>query len=226
METETAPTHMPLNWFAIWLDVLLRPTVKTFSRISNDPKASSKRGIVWMAIASVITWFAGPQRATLSGFVADMFGLESFSRFLLIGALVAPVLGVTFLLINAAIAHGLARIFKGEGTFHQLVYCWAVMQLPFVLVLGLIGFFPTVFPSTREFAFSTAGMILTLLSLLATIGVVLYWLFAEMVAFSAVEKLGILKALGILLLQSVFVACVGVFLLSVFQSVMMNSFRH
>jgi hypothetical protein len=226
METETDQTHAPLKFFEIWKIIILHPTVKTFSRISNDPKASAIRGVIWMAIASVIVWYVGPQREILSGYAADTFGLYPYSRFLLIGAFVAPVLGVISLFVNAAIAHGLAHIFKGTGTFHQLVYCWAVTQLPFFLILGLIRLILSIFPSSREFAFSTAGVIYSILLLLVNLGVVLYLLYAEVVAYSAVEGFEISKGFGILILQAIIFAIAGACLSFVTQSIMMNSFRY
>lgn len=50
METETNPTQISLKWFWIWRMAFLRPTIKTYSRIISDPKASTKWGIIWMAV--------------------------------------------------------------------------------------------------------------------------------------------------------------------------------
>jgi hypothetical protein len=225
METKADPTQMSLKWFEIWRSAFLHPTIKTFSRIISDPKASTKWGIIWMAITSFIAWFVGPQRAILSGWVADNFGPPAVIYFLLIGAIVAPIFGMVCLLIEAAIAHGLARLFDGAGTFHQLVYCWAVMLLPFILLSGLVMYFPSIFSSSRSFIFSATGRTIQIISLLMLIGVNLYLFYAQVVALSAVEKIGIGKSFGIFILQAI-VVVIGVTLLSYgFQALMMNFAR-
>ena len=215
---EIDSTQTSLKWSEIWRIVFLRPTIKTFSRIINDPKASTKWGVTWMAIIAFIFWFVGPKRAILWGIAADQFGLQRASYFVVIGAIVAPILGVSALLINAAIAHGLARLFSGAGTFYQLVYCWGVMQLPFILLSGLVINIPSIIPSSHEFTFSTAGMIIQITTLLITIGIILYLFYAEAVAFSAVEKFGVGKGFGILILLGVAVGVVGSCLSYGFQS--------
>ena len=181
METEADPTQMSLKWLEIWRIALFNPTIKTFTRIISDPKASAKWGITWTAITAIIVWSIGPQRAILSGMVADQFGLQAISYFSVFGAIVAPILGVISLLLNAAIAHGLARLFDGAGTFHQLVYCWGVMQLPFILLSGLVINFPSIILRSREFTYSTVGLIVQI-TLVAASGVILYLFYAGVVA--------------------------------------------
>src|SRR5512135_2726025 len=128
---ETSPTQTSLNWFEIWRMAFLHPTIHSFSRMISDPKASIQLGILWSVITSLIIWIVGPQRTIWWGLVANQFGLEAASYFVVIGTVSFPILGVIALLINAAIAHGLSKLFAGAGTLHQLVFCWGVMQLPF-----------------------------------------------------------------------------------------------
>jgi len=225
METETDPSQMSLKWFWIWRNAFLRPTINTFSRIISHPKASTKWGITWMAISAFIFWFVGPQRQLLSAIVADQFGLHTLFYFLLIGSIPATILGVIGLLINAAIVHGFSRLFNGAGTFHHLFYCWAVMQLPFILISGLLLNLPSIFPSSRELTFSTVGIIFNTTTLLTAAGVILYLIYAEVVAFSAVEKFRIGKGFSILILLAVIVGIVGYSLSSCYQIVMINFFR-
>ena len=225
MKTEAEPTQMSLKWFEIWRIAIFHPTIKTFSRIISDPKANIKWGIIWMAITSFIAWFVGPQRAILSGWVADNFGPQAVFNFLLIGAIVAPIFGVIFLLIEAAISHGLARLFDGSGTYHQLVYCWAVMLLPYILLPVLIMYLPSIFASSRSFYFSTAGRTIQIISLLLLFGLNLYLFYAQVVAFSAVEKIGIGKSFGIFILQAIVVVITVTLLRSGFQVLMMNLAR-
>jgi hypothetical protein len=226
MHSKIDPTLKSLNWYEIWRIALFHPTVRAFSQISNDPQASTSRGVIWAAISSLIAWCIGPQRAIFGGMVADAFGLRSLSSFYLIGALVAPLLGVGVLLLAAAIAHGFARLLHGAGAFHRLVYCWAVLQLPFILLSGMLVNLPSLLLSPHAAAMSTAGMVIQITSLLLAIGVILYLAYAQLVAFSAVEKFGIWKSLGVLILLAALVGSAGLGLSLGFQAVLRNIHRY
>lgn len=231
MKTEIDSTQMSLKWLEIWRIAFLRPTIRTFSRIISDPKASTKWGVVWAAIATFIFWFVSPLTTYLWGIVASLVGLQAASYFWVIGALVSSIFGVSTLLINAAIAHSLARLFNGVGTFHQLVYAWGAMQLPFILVSGLaFRFLPFVYHISllllsRQYTLSTLGII-SLISLFMATVVILYLLYAEVVAFSAVEKFGIGKGLGILLLLVVLIGIASTFSSFGFQALVMKFLRY
>jgi hypothetical protein len=208
METKADPTQLSLKWFEIWRIAVFHPTIQTFSQIVSDPKASTRRGIIWMGITALIIWIVGPQRDLWWGLVANQFGLKTASYFVVIGTIVSPILGVIALLINAAMSHGLARLFNGAGTFHQLVFCWGVIQLPFILFSGLaFNLLPYTYSifrllSSNELNFSVMRIIL-LISVLIAIAGILYLFYAQVVAFSAVEKYGIGKGFGILILLAI-----------------------
>jgi hypothetical protein len=202
VQTRATPSQASLGWLEVWRIALLHPSRATFSRIANDPRASVKWGIVWMAIASIVYWFVGPQRPLLTGWVADSFGLDASGRFPLVGAVVALHLGVIWLMIAASISHGLARLFSGAGTLCQLVYCWAGVLPPYLLLFGLVTYFPAIFPSPPAFMFSSGWIAIQFATLFMLAGILLYLSYAEVVAFSAVERIGVAKGLGILILQA------------------------
>ena len=227
METEAKPTQMPLNWFEIWRISFLHPTIKTYSRIISDPRASIKWSLIWAAITTLIVWVVGPQREILGGYLANVIGgRQTFFYVSLIGAPVAVILGVLGLVFVAAIMHGVARLFSGAGSFLQLFFCWAVMQLPFILLAGLVVRIPLGFPPSREFLISRIGLIIQYSKLLVALCIYLYLFYAQVVAFSAVEKFGIGKSLGIVILSGVVVGIIGTCLSFGFQAVMMNFFRY
>ncbi len=222
MDSTSDSIPASLKWIEIWRIAFLRPTIMTFLRITSDPKATTRWGILWMGISSFIAWFISPLRAVFWGYVANNLGLQAARYFVWISALVAPILVVIGLLLAAAIAHALARLFGGAGTFHQLVYCWGVMLLPFVVISGLVLYFPSLFSLS---IMSTAGRIVQITALLIYAGVNLYLFYAEVVAFSAVEKIGIWKGLGILILQAVIVAIALSCLSSGFNALMIRFAR-
>ena len=202
---EANPTPKSLNWFEIWRMAFLRPTIQTFSRIINDSKASIRWGMLWSAITALIIWAVGPQRSIWWGFVATHFGIDAASYFLIIGTIAFPVFGAITLLLNVAIAHALSRLFGGAGTFHQLVFSWGAIQLPFILFSGLaFNILPYIYSmfrllSSTEMNLPALGIILLVSTLIAGAGI-LYLFYAQGVAFSAVEKFSVGKGFGILFL--------------------------
>lgn len=208
METEINQSQVSLKWFEIWRIAFLHPTIHTFSKIVSDSKASTRWGVIWAAITALIIWIVGPQRTLWWGLVADNFGLDAASYFVAIGTIVFPIFGVITFLISVAMSHGLARLFNGKGTFHQLVFCWGVIQLPFIIFSGLtfniLPYTYSIFRSltSSEMNFSVMRINL-LISVLIALAGILYLFYAQVVAFSAVEKFSIGKGLGILILLGI-----------------------
>jgi len=231
MEENNNQAQISLKWFEIWRSAFLHPTIQIFSQIAGDPKASTGWGIFLMAISGLIVWIIGPQRNLWWGMVADTFGLKPASLFLIIGTVVFPILGVIALLINAALSHGLARLFNGAGTFRQLVFCWGVIPLPFILITGLASLLPwytySIFRmlSSGPTNFAVLEIILLISGLIAAAGI-LYLFYAQVVAFSAVEKCGIGKGFGILILTAIIISIASSFLSFGFQAMLMKVFQY
>ena len=224
---EPFPDLKSFSWFEIWRLAFLHPTIQTFTRISSDPKASLKWGVLWSGVTALIIWIASPLRTIYWGLVADQLGLEAGSYFLIIGTIVFPVLCVTALLINAVISHGLSRLFAGAGTIHQLVFCWGAMQLPFILfsviTYHILYFFYSIFRSFFhiETGYSAIGIILLVILSIAVAGI-LYLFYAQVVAFSAIESFSIGKGFGILFLIACILAIASVCFNFGFQSILIK----
>ncbi len=218
LESKDDLAQLSLNWIEIWRLSILHPTTGTFNRIINDQKTGIKWGVIWMAVVTLIAWFVGPQRYLISGVAADNFGQRNGNIILLVGGIVAPLFAVVVLLINAAILHGVANLFGGTGIYNQLVYCWGVMLMPFILLAGIVIRLPMLFPSTREFTSSHTGIIVQMIAFILFIGVNLYQFYAMMVAFSTVEKLGLWKSIGIFIMTTFVIVVVFNLLSAGFQA--------
>ena len=231
MDTEINSSQVSLTWFEIWRTAFVHPTIQTFSQIVSDSKTSTRWGILWMAISALIVWIVGPQRTIWWGLVAENFGLDAASNFLVIGPVAFSFLAVIALLINAAVSHGLARLFNGAGTYHQLVFCWGVIQLPFIVFSGLaFNFLPYTYSifrllSSSEMNISVMSIILLVSMLIAT-GGILYLFYAQVVGFSAVEKFGIGKGFGVLTMLAVVLGIASVCLSFGFQAIEMMFLRY
>lgn len=227
MEEKSDPTHSSQTWFEIWRSAFLHPTLQTFTQIAGDPKAGLGWGLIWAGVAALLFWILGPQRELWWGLVANQFGLQAGSTFLAVGALAFPILGMLALLIQAALSHGLARLFGGGGSLRQLVFCWGVIQLPFVLFAGLVyrlyplaaSLFRLISPGKASFA--GLSVILLIVALIAAFGM-LYLFYAQLVAFSAVEKFGIGKGLGILIILAIVLGVAGACLSTVIRGMVMR----
>ena len=227
METEFNSSQVSLKWFEIWRIAFLHPTIQTFSQIVSDSKASTRWGIIWMAITGFIIWIVGPLR-TVWGLAADIFGLDVASYFVAIGTIVFPVFSVVAFLVNVAMSHGLARLFNGKGIFHQLVFCWGVIQLPFIIFSGLaFNILPYTYSIYRSLTSSEINFsvmrINFLISVLITMAGILYLFYAQVVAFSAVEKFSIGKGLGVLILLGVILGITSSCLSYGIQDILMMS---
>jgi hypothetical protein len=218
--TADQPDQAPLNWLQTWRAVLLHPNARTFTRIANDPKAGLKWAFLWMAVTSILTWFFGPQGSTVKGWGMTFFGPKTGLILLVIGALVAPLLGGFALLLEAGISHGLARLTGGTASFRRLVFCWAVLSTPFALLAGLVALFPALFPRSHTFQFSGVGLFVQVITLVLLAAVYLYQFYACVVAFGALEGFGFWKSLGLILVQAVVLGIALPCLASGFQSIL------
>jgi hypothetical protein len=179
----------------------------------------------------LIIWIVGPQRTLWWGLVVNNFGPDAASYFVAIGTIVFPIFGVVAFLISAAMSHGLARLFNGEGTFHQLVFCWGVMQLPFIIFSGLafniLPYMYSIFRSLTSSEMNSSVMrIILLISVLITFAGILYLFYAQVVAFSAVEKFSVGKGFGILILLGIILGITSACLSYGLQGMLMRFLRY
>jgi hypothetical protein len=231
MATEINTARVSLNWFEIWRTAFVHPTIQTFSRIASDSKTSTLWGSIWMAITALIVWIIGPHRTLWWGLVAETFGLDVASYFVAIGTVVFPILGVMALFLCAAMSHGLARLFNGAGTLRQLVFCWGVMPVPFVMFAGLaFNVLPLTYSmflvlSSSEVNFPVMG-IMTLIGAFFAVAGILYLFYGQVVAYSAIEKFRVKKGLGILVLLGFALGVISAGLSVGLQEIVMRSFRY
>jgi hypothetical protein len=115
----TANTDM--KWYQIWWHVWTHPGAEAFRTILRDSQASAKRGFLWIAVTSLVSYL--------------VYGI-SFSRYFsdaivyLICVLIAPFAGIIGLAISAGIFHFFAGLLGGSGTWEKLVYCFAAISAP------------------------------------------------------------------------------------------------
>jgi hypothetical protein len=111
-EPELPVSH---SWLEAWVKALMRPSLKTFEELANDPKASSSRAFKWIFVSALIislpTWI-------LSG--GSLLGAG-------IGAVLGAALFIT--IINV-----IALLLGGKGTYGQLTFTMAAFMVPLALI--------------------------------------------------------------------------------------------
>ena len=222
MAAKSDVPQAPLTWFAIWRLVLLNPTIETFTQIIERSQTRVRSSIVWMMIGTILIWFTGLQQSLVFSFAADQFGLTIAFRVMLVGAIVAPVFGVLGLWGLAATSHMLAQRLGGMGTIQQLAYCWAALTPPFAFLSGVVASLSNLLLSNAAKQSSRAGLIGGLLVIAVYGSVILYQLYAALVAYSAVEKWGMGTSIGVFALQLILVG-LGIFVLTFLMHVLGRS---
>lgn len=135
------------SWSEVWLRALTRPSVTTFESLLQDPNATTQRAYIWIAVSALIAYLVSLVLA--SGFLAVDERLlaelmASMAICGLCGAIIAPLLSVLALIINAGFAHLCARALGGPGTYGQLAYAFASYQAPLALISGALAAIPCV----------------------------------------------------------------------------------
>jgi hypothetical protein len=134
----TPPTSEP--FYKIWLKALTKPSEQTFAEIATSPGANPNKAYLWMALSSVVTFFISILVVSLSGRYGN-FGNSMISSVisLICGAPIGAAIGVLFFALFIAIIQWVAKLFKGTGSYSQLVYSAATFMAPISLITGLLS---------------------------------------------------------------------------------------
>lgn len=136
-----------LSWSEVWLRALTRPSVATFESLLQDPNATTQRAYIWIAVSALIAYLVSLVLAFVfvaaeDGMIVELIGSMAICGFC--GAIIAPLLSVLALMINAGLAHLCARALGGPGTYSQLAYAFSSYQAPLALISGVIFVVPCV----------------------------------------------------------------------------------
>lgn len=171
------------KWYEIWRDVWLHPSSNTFRSMLADPSASASRGFTWVAVTELAVGVLG---ALLELVLLGSNATGGVAGTLVCGIIVAPIASIIGLAISAGIYHGTALIFKGAGTWSQLVYCFAAIQAPYLVIGTLLNDLSVLLISSRGLLLVCAGLI--------GLAVGIYSLVLYVCAIDGVENFGTGKA--------------------------------
>jgi hypothetical protein len=118
---ETAPRSF--HWYEVWWKIYFHPTVSSFQGILADPNAKPGRAIIWVAITGLILSIT---KWTIQGQINYMFWVFE------------AIFATAGLIIVTYVIHVISKLFGGQSTYYQLMYCIGAILAPYYTVLRVL----------------------------------------------------------------------------------------
>jgi hypothetical protein len=214
---ESAPSA-PQSFFQVWIKALTKPSEQTFAEIANAPDASPTKAYLWLGISYLVTYIFIMFISLLGGTgqygdIASAIGGSLIA--VICGAPFGAALALLFFAIDIAIIQWVAGLFKGSGTYNQLVYAVAAFSAPISMVSGLMAGLAVI---------PYVGLCFSLISA----GIGIYSLVLMVMAVKGVNRFGWGEAIGSVLLPGIvigiFCACLVIGVLTLLGPVIGNVF--
>ena len=185
----------PESFYQTWIKAITKSNERTFAEIANSPGANSNKAYLWLALSDIVAVFVIMLVALLStasqyGDFGSALGRSLIS--LICGAPISAVIGVLFFALVTAIIQWVAKLFKGTGSYSQLVYAAAAFTAPLMLISGAISALSLILTPYIVLCFS-----------ILSIGLGIYALVLWVVAVKGVNRFGWGEAVGSVLLPGI-----------------------
>jgi hypothetical protein len=217
MFDSTPPAPEP--FYQVWLKAVTKPNEQTYADLASSPDANPNKAYLWLALSYIFTVFVVMLGSFVStstqygGSIGDALGGSLIA--LICAAPIGAVIGVLAYAIETAIIQWVAKLFKGTGTYSQLIYVFAAFTAPISIVSGVISLFSLI---------PFIGLCFSIIS----IGIGIYTLVLMVMAVKGVNKFGWGEAIGSVLLPGIVVgilcACVTVGILTLLGPVIGDVF--
>jgi hypothetical protein len=178
-------------WAQTWLTAVTRPSLATYRDLARQRNVGSVDAWIWLFGSSLLSGLLISLGTALPG--AD----RSFDQGLALAIPVFAVIAVLSWAIFAVCIQGVARFFKGGGTYQTLIHVFAAFNAPLMLLTAVVSLIPR------------SGLVL--------VAVYLYWLVLYSFAVRAAHEFSWIKAAGTVLLSLMLLggAAFGLLLLAV-----------
>lgn len=206
----------PAGWLPVWIKAVTKPNEQTFIDITEHPDAKAKTAYIWVFIAGTLSGIIQAFAAaitTATGAVSPLQQIPGLEQYIpqstggggsvgaaLIGGLcgspLAGLLSVAIFALGVAIVQWIAKLFGGTGTYEKLLYAFAAIWTPFMVVssvFALLGLIPFVGYCTGIISF----------------GLFIYYLVLLVMAVKGVNRFGVGQAIGSVFIPGcvVFIIC-------------------
>ncbi len=146
------------KWYEIWRDVWTNPGVEAFWSILKEPDHSATRGFIWVGITSlvlgIISSFASiPLLNRMSSQVPSFLSGGETVLTSLCTIILTPIFAIIGMIIMTGIYHLVARLFGGNGTWNDLVFCLAAVIAPASIFGTILSAILSIFSLVQELFF-------------------------------------------------------------------------
>ena len=185
----------PESFYQTWIKAITKSNERTFAEIANSPDAGPNKAYLWVFLSSLASFFLVALASTLFG-ASSQYGVDISSAMgssviaLLCAAPIGAAVMVLFFALDTAIIQWVAKMFKGTGSYNQLVYAVAAFSAPISLVSGVISSLSTI---------PYIGLCFSVISF----GVGIYAIVLMVMAVKGVNKFGWGEAVGSVLLPGI-----------------------
>lgn len=144
------------SWKQAWWLALTKPRTVTYERLTKDPKATLKRGMIWIlgssAIAQIIFIIISRLVVMIAHILPEFddaffrianlrFGVLS-TRMILCGVLLPAFLILMGILVYVGAVQFIAGAIGGRGTFTKLFYAISAQFAPIIILGAFISVLP------------------------------------------------------------------------------------
>jgi len=180
----------PEPFYTTWIKAVTKPNEQTYAEIGASPDATPGKAYLWVFLASLVSYFFIMGISMI--FSAAQYGTDLTTALIGIVCAVPIVAAIItgFFALDIAIIQWVAKMFKGTGSYNQLVYAVAAWNAPISLVSGLVGGLSSI---------PYVGMCLSILS----IGLSIYAIVLMVMSVKGVNKFGWGEAIGSVLIPGI-----------------------
>lgn len=154
------------NSFAIWTNVLTKPSEETFEVERQRPTANLTTALIWVVAAGLVTFIAqaityllfdpvqqfidiytqlmtayGMSQTAIDELLTQVSS-DSFSNSLLLGLFLGVLLFPIFFLLGSGILWLVARVFGGQGDYNEQTYLISTYYAPLTMISVIASFIP------------------------------------------------------------------------------------
>jgi hypothetical protein len=212
----------PKPFFQVWIDALTKPNESTFAAMVASPSAKATTAYLWVFIGYLVEFFFSSlvQSAAMSSLLSRYGGGSSGAASGFVGRIVTAVCGAPIIALIAtllfavfvAIVQWIAKMFGGRGTYDQMIYAFASILAPFMIISGVVSLLA---------AIPFVGLCFS--AILALAG--LYAFVLEIMAVKGVNQFGWGAAIGSLLIPGLVIGFICGCLIGVSVAVFGMAFK-
>jgi hypothetical protein len=213
------------KWYEIWRDVWTNPGVEAFWSILKEKDHSATRGFIWIGVTALILGLISsivsiPLLNRVSSQVPSFLSSGETVLTALCTIILAPITVIIGTIIMTGIYHFVAKLFRGNGNWSDLVFCLAAVIAPASIISTVVSAIWSIFSQVRVLFFLVAILFGIIAVALGIYNIILYIL-----AIRASENVGTGGAIATVLIPIGVVLVISVCCVATLIPAFVNSVR-